>query len=394
MRIFLHDYGGYPFIAHLTRRLAQMGHAVAYVCPKNSMFLCADRPLCSEPALSIRPIRCVVDKGLSVRRMFNEAAFGRRVADELRTFNPDIVVSANTPLETQRVIERCCLARTIPFVYWLQDLHGPAIRSVLQGKLGMLGSWLSAYFRRMEISMLRKSDAVIAISDEFASFLVAHGVSKHRIHLLRNWAPLEETPRLEKNNWWAKRHGFSTKKVLMYTGTLGYKHDIQMFLDFARSFESETNIVIAVISWGKKAEELVSAARTKRLNNLVVLPRQAYENLPSVLASADVLLSALTSQASAYSVPSKVLTYLCAGRALLLVMPESNPAARIVRESNSGIVVAPESQEFVPAARHLLHNDGEAKVHGDNARSYAETAFNIRSIADRFECILRNCLAR
>ena len=46
----------------------------------------------------------------------------------------------------------------------------------------------------------------------------------------------------------------------------------------------------------------------------------------SDLATGDLLISAIAPQASASSVPSKILSYLCAGRAVLAVVPVASGA--------------------------------------------------------------------
>ena len=63
---------------------------------------------------------------------------------------------------------------------------------------------------------------------------------------------------------------------------------------------------------------------------LMLLPFQPYEVLPEVLASADVLIAILEPDAGVFSVPSKVLSYHCAGRPILAAIPAENLAARII----------------------------------------------------------------
>ena len=61
-----------------------------------------------------------------------------------------------------------------------------------------------------------------------------------------------------------------------------------------------------------------------------------------VLGSADVLVSILDRDAGVYCVPSKVLSYMCAGRAQLVAMPLENLAARMSSGTEFGAVSRPE----------------------------------------------------
>ncbi len=83
------------------------------------------------------------------------------------------------------------------------------------------------------------------------------------------------------------------------------------------------------------------------------------------------------------SVPSKVLSYLCAGRTQLLAINEDNQAAKMVLDSNSGIVVAPDDDAaFVAAADELL-NSYDISAKGEGARAFAEKSFDISAIVER-----------
>jgi colanic acid biosynthesis glycosyl transferase WcaI len=79
-----------------------------------------------------------------------------------------------------------------------------------------------------------------------------------------------------------------------------------------------------VISEGHGAEWLSS--RSRAFPQLVLLSFQSAEDFHKALASADVLLAVLEPTAAKYSVPSKVLAYMTAGRPILAALPADNLA--------------------------------------------------------------------
>jgi colanic acid biosynthesis glycosyl transferase WcaI len=92
-------------------------------------------------------------------------------------------------------------------------------------------------------------------------------------------------------------------------------------------------------------------------------------------------------------VPSKVLSYLCAGRPLLASMPEENLAARTIQRAEAGIVtVSGDAAAFSASAELLLSNPNLRIELGHAARSYAERTFRIDAIADRFENALTDAV--
>ena len=114
------------------------------------------------------------------------------------------------------------------------------------------------------------------------------------------------------------------------------------------------------------------------------------EAMPDVLGSGDVLIVLLEESAGAFSVPSKTLSYLCAGRPVLGAVPAENLAAEIIdRRAHAGVVVAPgASTEMCRAARRLVASPSEREAKGRAARNYAEVAFERNAIADSFEKVL------
>jgi glycosyltransferase involved in cell wall biosynthesis len=97
----------------------------------------------------------------------------------------------------------------------------------------------------------------------------------------------------------------------------------------------------------------------------------------------------LEPDAHAFSVPSKVLTYLAAGRPILAAMPRDNLASRIVESSGAGRVVDPgDLPALVAAARDLAGDRAARNAAGSAARAYAERAFDIEVKADRFEAVI------
>jgi putative colanic acid biosynthesis glycosyltransferase WcaI len=206
--------------------------------------------------------------------------------------------------------------------------------------------------------------------------------------VIENWAPLDELPALPRDNEWAREHGLVDRFVFLYSGTLGFKHDPSLLLELARWAGADESVV-AVVSEGPGSDWLAREGASEP--GLLLLPYQPYERLPEVLASADVLLALLEPEAGAFSVPSKVLTYLCAARPLLVAMPGENLAARIVERSGGGIVVSPQPVDALVAAAARLRSDKGLRTDlGRRARSYAEAAFDPEAVADRFERVIES----
>jgi glycosyltransferase involved in cell wall biosynthesis len=121
-----------------------------------------------------------------------------------------------------------------------------------------------------------------------------------------------------------------------------------------------------------------------------ILGYQDADHFSDVLASADLLIALLEPDAANFSVPSKVLSYLSAGRPIIALVPEGNPAALDVLAAG-GCVAPPTSAGAAHAAGWLagIENDPAAlQALGRRARVLAEERFDIVRIGDEFEQIL------
>ena len=106
-----------------------------------------------------------------------------------------------------------------------------------------------------------------------------------------------------------------------------------------------------------------------------------------MLATGDVLTAVIEHDAGAFSVPSKMLSYLCAARPILLAAPAENLAAKILREINAGAVVDPDDQAGFLAAADLIADGERRETMAAAARAYAEENFDISRVTDRVEAI-------
>lgn len=389
MRAVVHDYFGHAFPAQLARALAARGHDVlhlhcsAFVVGKGRV----ERTNADPPRLEFG----AVDLGQPfakyniARRVTHEWKTARELADRLRAFRPDVVLSIG-PLLVQTDLIRATHALGARFVTWEQDVWSVAARRVVGRRSRLVGAVAATAVGELERKLLQRSDAVVVISKDFLPRLRRWRVDESRVSVIENWAPLDELPVCPRNNAWSGEHGLDDRAVLLYAGTLGLKHDPSLLLQLAR-WAREREAVVVVVSEGPGASWLAAHGQNERA--LRLLSYQPYERFPEVLASAEVLVALLEPEAGAFSVPSKVLAYLCAGRPLLVSVPLDNLAARVVQRSGGGVIVPPgDSRAFLAAAERLLDDEELQSELGERARAYAEVEFDLVAVATRFEKVL------
>jgi colanic acid biosynthesis glycosyl transferase WcaI len=339
-------------------------------------------------------VRRTASTGHLFARHRMEAEAATMAVRQLASLNPDMVIGANNPLNVQVQIAKWCRQARKPFIFWLQDLRGIAIRSILNGMSPLLGRISGYYYTSIEHKLLRQSAHVISIANEFCTEVLRAGVPQKRISMVPNWAPIDRLTMRPQNNPWSRSVGLAHKRVLLYTGNLGLKHNPSLFLSLAESVRDRPDVVVAVVSEGLGATWLQSKAKERGLTNLHISPFVTEEVLPDVLGTAQILVNLLAPEASMYSVPSKTWTYLCAGKPIVMSMSADNQAARIVTESGAGICCPPGDEEsFVDACQRMLQSSPETRTAmGLAARSFAEANFDLSKICERISLCVDDAL--
>jgi len=394
MRIYVCDYSGHPFQVQLSRELARRGNRVVHAyfsdfqTPKGRLQIEPGDP----PSLEISALtlgKPFAKYGL-VERRFQEIRVGKLIAERVARFDPDVVIGCNLPIDALDKVVGLCARKNYPFIFWQQDIYSRAITDLLGEKFGIGGRMIGRYYKVLESFAAKRSAAVVIIADDFRSTLEGEfGVPGDKIHTVENWAPLDEISPRPKTNEWARQQGLSDCDVVLYTGTIGLKHNPDLILAVAKAMGERPRTRVIVTSEGPYADWLAREAKSIPGEPLRVLPFQAFDSYSDVLGTADVLIAVLEQDAGTFSVPSKVLSYLCSGRPIVLSAPTKNLASRIIDRANAGYAVAVEDVPgFVGAIHGLLDNPTRRSELGDNARAYAEATFNIGKIADRFGAII------
>ncbi|WP_295530913.1 glycosyltransferase family 4 protein [Novosphingobium sp. Chol11] len=391
MKILVSDYSGHPFQVQLSRSLARRGHTVRHAfsagfqTPKGNLTRQASDP----DGFDIVPIRGKKPfaKSTFFARRQQEIEIGHALAALVADFRPDVIISSNAPLDTQRVFQKAAQQYNAKFIFWLQDIYSEAISRVVPRKLPIVGYAVAAWYRHLEFAMLRASDKIVAITEDFVPILSAKGVSEDQTVVVENWAPTDELPLFPRENDWAAANMPAEGIRIVYSGTLGYKHNPALLLKMARA---NPQAHVMIFSEGPVADQAAADAKAQALGNFHVRPWVPFADLPKMLSAADVFVAVIEAEAGVYSVPSKILTYLAVGRPILASVPSDNLAARLITKHEAGFVdSSADNAGLLTALTDLAADPALRTQMGDNGRNYAAKAFDIEAITDRFIAVLQ-----
>ncbi len=403
MKIFIHtmyylpDFGSAPILMdELAAHLAAAGHEVEIVTTMPRRRGAEFRGL----FYSRRE-----DRGFVVKRFWTNSApfpLGRLLAWNIYTAGAllnllavrkgDLLFLRTPPLQLGVPAFWAKAVRGARVLVNVQDIHPDlAIESgILKSPAGI------RFAKALEKWVYGLADKIVVISDGFARNLRDKGVPAAKIEVLPNWVDTDLLKPAPKDNPVSRRHGLHDKFVVMYSGTVSISSNsaLERVLEAAELLGGDPDVLFVIVGEGLKKEALRKRAASLGLKNVAFLPFQPYGDLPDLLASADVLLVPLDKEKSHLSVPSKLYTFMAAGRPILGLADPDSEVAALLGERECGLAVPPDAAAAVAEAVRTLKRSPEMRRRlGGNAREHVVGQFARDKILGAYDKLLRSMVS-
>lgn len=305
-----------------------------------------------------------------------------------RAGRPDVLIIETWPLIAVECAAALARWWRVPYVYYMQDVYPEAALSAGYAKPGGI---LSSLLRRWDGRLCRQSGKVVAISDDMAELLKAgRHLSDSQIKVIRNWQDAAEFAAQDgPMNWRAEQEVPADRFVAMFAGTLGHVSGADILIDVAEKLRANRDILILCIGEGVYKEKMQADARARALDNIRILPFQPRERLVEVQRSADVMLLTMQKNAGNSSVPSKLVSYMAAGRPVICAAEKNTSVSCVVEESGSGVVVpSGDAVAIAEAVIELSRNRVKAAEMGHRSRYYFERNLTLSRAHQQFAELL------
>jgi glycosyltransferase involved in cell wall biosynthesis len=239
--------------------------------------------------------------------------------------------------------------------------------------------------RLIERWAYRNADCVAATTDAIIDAIVERGVPREKTFLLPNGADLEVFSPLPPENPIASEYKFGDRFVVMYSGLFGIKHSLEVLLEAAAKLRDRKDIVFFLLGNGARKDALVSQTRELNLDNVIFGDERVVDEVPSLLARADVCFAAVRPEPYPKKVISvKVFEYMACEKPVVGAL--SGESARILNESGGGIVVPPGDASATADAILSLYSDPARRAAmGQVGRRYVDQHYSRSAWALRLE---------
>ena len=165
----------------------------------------------------------------------------------------------------------------------------------------------------------------------------------------------------EKDPGYYSTHGIQDRFICSYVGTIGMAHGLEVTIEAAKILKERNrhDIAFCLIGDGARRKKLIREAKEADVMEWVhFLGRLAKSEMPNVLANSDCLLVHLKGTDLFQTViPSKIFETMAMQRPL--IMGVRGESAEIVKQSKSGMQIAPDNGQDLASAVIKMCDDKE-----------------------------------
>jgi glycosyltransferase involved in cell wall biosynthesis len=262
-----------------------------------------------------------------------------------------------------------------PVVYHAHNVFEQELPAYFPGPLlHRLARWVGG---AVDVTLPRRADATIVLTEFAATTLRARGVPAARLRLI---PPGVECPPMPPRDERSERSEPSARVV--YAGNLDPYQDMEVLLRcWPRVVAARPDATLTVISASSPKRWQRLEATTHVAGHVRFLSGRHFADVWAILTAADVAVCPRTSRDG---FPIKLLNYMAAGRPIVV----SAGSAHGLTHGESAYVV-PDGDEPALAAGivTLLNDPALAQRLGDAARELARTRHDWRTIAQQVEAV-------
>jgi glycosyltransferase involved in cell wall biosynthesis len=260
----------------------------------------------------------------------------------------DVVIACMPTVAAGIVGKAIARKLDIPFGLIVQDLSGAgAKQSGLRG-----GALISKIAHAVEGRALHAADGLVVVSPAMQDVVIGLGIKSRRSKQILNYSA-RTIAREDKTNA-RRKFGWATEDfVVIHTGNMGAKQDLENVVRAADALTGEAKIKFYLVGHGNQENNLKALCEGK--SNIAVMPAVSDDDYSSLLSAADLLLVNERSTQMEMSLPSKLTSYLYSQRPVLATVPRGGATWKFL-DGVAELVEAADPKALAKKIEELSHN--------------------------------------
>lgn len=247
---------------------------------------------------------------------------------------------------------------------------------------GLLSSNKSFFIKCIlwvERTLLKRANVISTISNGMLKKLQSKVPSKNTFYLT-NWLDTSKFRVKPKHN---HSHLSSNHFKILYSGNIGAKQDWDFFFQVMEKLKSLNNIEVVVVGEGAEKEKVINGIKNYAfIKHFNLVP---YEELPSLLSSADVHVLFQKNEVVDTVMPSKLLGMMASAKPSIVTGNRNSEVATVYKDSKGGFYFSDNSVDDIVNCILKLKNDSNlCRELGQNSEKYVVKHYSKVHILDRF----------
>lgn len=284
--------------------------------------------------------------------------------------------------------------RKIPYVLLVWDIYPDLIEHI---KMFQWAGGIFRLWRRLNERVYRHAEKVVTIGDVMAQTLRNQCADRSiPIDVIPVWADsaMPGASGVDSLTFRGK-YGLQGKFIVLYSGKMGYGHDIRSMLEASARLKASEEFVF-VFSGNGPGYEMVRKFREEcHAGNILLFGWQPEDEFRSMLYGADVALVSQEKGMGHLFMPSKTYNVMAAGVPILSISSGDNDLVRTVSGYRIGINVEPGDVDGICKALLYLREDGEfRRVCSQNAIRAVQERFTADAVREAYESLFDRVLAQ
>jgi glycosyltransferase involved in cell wall biosynthesis len=241
-------------------------------------------------------------------------------------------------------------------------------------------SFQSWYNRRIDVLAMRLPDVLIADTREHADYYVSSFLApERRVHVV----PVGCDDEIFAGSGASVERDGPARKVLFFGSYLPL-HGTMTIVRAAELLIERGDVIFELVGDGQTRPETEAYARGRNLANVRFTGRVPYDELPRLIARADLCLGIFGTTGKAMRVvPNKIYQCMAMDRA---VVTADTPAVREIFTDGLDIALVPagDAQGLAHKIEELFAEPGRLRRIGERAGKFVRDRFNCKAVAARF----------
>jgi len=395
--IYIHQYFNTPLMSggtrsfEMARRLVEMGHEVHIITSWRDGGRGARWGLTNEHGIYVHwfPVGYSNHMGY-IQRIMAFIKFAIASSYKSSSISGDIIFATSTPLTIAIPAIYASKTRRVPMVFEVRDLW-PELPIAIGALKNPLLKFIAKLLERLAY---KNSEAVVALSPGMSKGVVATGYSPKRVSIIPNSCDIDffcDIRSEEVDQFRNKRSWLGKRKLLVYAGAFGRMNGVGYIVDIAKELLTiDPEIRILLIGGGQEYDLVKHKAEREGLLgiNLFIEPRVSKEEMPVVLAAADMASSLFIDLPEMRSNSSnKFFDTLAAKKPIFINF--GGWMAELVETSGCGLVGWNKSHTTVAMEiSKFLSNVDQLKKAGEQSSKLARDLFDRNLLAEQLEKVL------